>query len=143
MKHHFYMLSLLLTCAFFATTASAQKLVLATEADVWGAPQAINLNSGGKVQLRTMFIKHYGTTCVFKIEISNIGTTAINETVQLTSNNSSGMYTHWATDIKIKPGEIYTYEMERRECAVNMSKKKQKDITKCAACAPIIYFLKK
>lgn len=144
-----YMKKLLLKCSLFtllllaAYTSHAQQLVLAAEADIWGEPQKINLTGGGIIQLRTKFLKHYGTTCVFEVEFTNLGTKPVKETCQMVSNNSSGMYTHWASDIRLAPGEIAVYQMEKRECKINMKKSKQKDITKCAACAPAMYFLKK
>lgn len=138
MKKLFVFLLLLVT---FKTTIHAQELVLPTEADVWGPAQTILLNDGGKVQLRTMFIKHYGTTCVFKIEFTNLGTKPVKETVQLI--NKDGIYTHWASDLRLNVNEVATYEMEKRECALNLGKKKQKNIAKCAECKPTIRFLKK
>lgn len=126
-----------------AYTGHAQQLLLAAEADVWGEPQKINLTGGGTIQLRTKFIKHFGSTCVFHIEFTNLSARPIKETCQLTSSNSSGMYTHWATDLRLAVGETAVYQMERRECKNNFKKSKQKDITKCAACAPAMYFLKK
>lgn len=144
-----YMKNLFLKSCLFtflmlaAYTSHAQQLVLAAEADVWGEPQKINLTGGGTIQLRTKFLKHYVTTCVFEVEFTNLGTKPVKETCQMVSNNSSGMYTHWASDIRLAPGEIAVYQMEKRECKINMKKSKQKDITKCAACAPAMYFLKK
>lgn len=123
------------------TKTTAQELVLPTEADVWGPPQTILLGDGGKVQLRTMFIKHYGTTCVFKVEFTNLGQKPVKETVQLI--NKDGIYTHWASDLKLNVNEVAVYEMEKRECALNLGKKKQKNIAKCAECKPTIKFLKK
>lgn len=123
------------------TKITAQELVLPTEADVWGPAQTILLNDGGKVQLRTMFIKHYGTTCVFKVEFTNLGQKPVKETVQLI--NKDGIYTHWASDLRLNVNEVAVYEMEKRECALTLGKKKQKNIAKCAECKPTIKFLKK
>lgn len=122
-------------------TASSQELFLASEADIWGLPQTIILTNNNKIQLRTMFLKHYGTTCVYKIEFTNLSDKPIKETVQLTNNN--GMYTHWASDLRLNVNESATYEMEKRECSINFSKKKQKDISKCTMCKPAISFLRK
>ncbi len=144
-----YMKKLFLKCCLFTLLifasykSNAQQLLLAAEADVWGEPQKINLTGGGTIQLRTKFLKHYGTTCVFEVEFTNVGTKPVKETCQMVSNNSSGMYTHWASDIRLAPGEVAVYQMEKRECKINMKKSKQKDIAKCAACAPAMYFLKK
>jgi hypothetical protein len=128
-------------CISLQTKINAQELVLPTEADVWGPPQTILLNDGGKVQLRTMFIKHYGTTCVFKVEFTNLGQKPVKETVQLI--NKDGIYTHWASDLRLNVNEVATYQMEKRECALTLGKKKQKNIAKCAECKPTIKFLKK
>jgi hypothetical protein len=117
----------------------AQELLLPTEADVWGQPQTVILTNNSKIQLRTMFIKHYGTTCVFKIEFTNLSDKPVKETVQLI--NKDGIYAHWATDLRLKVNEWAVYEMEKRECKLNFSKKKQKDISKCAECKPAIKFL--
>jgi hypothetical protein len=143
MKKKFLQLLMVIGVLLITNTSKAQQLLLPTEADVWGEPQKINLTTGGTIQLRTKFIKHYGTTCVFEIEFTNLSTKAIKETCQLISNNSSGMYTHWATDLRLAVGEVAVYQMERRACKMNLKKSKQKNITKCADCAPAIFFLKK
>jgi hypothetical protein len=123
------------------SVCKGQALVLPTEADVWGSPQTITLN-GGSLQLRTKFIKHFGTTCVFNIEFTNTGNVPISEEAQLTKQGSP-IYTHWSTSIKLKQGEVAIFQMERRECSPIFGKKKQKNISKCAECNPTISFLKK
>jgi hypothetical protein len=142
MKKVFAKFLLVVSCLLaISNCLNAQELLLPTEAEVWGMPQTINLNDGDKIKLRTMFIKHYGTTCVFKVEFTNIGSSKVKETVQLTNNN--GIYVHWASDLRLDVNEWAVYEMEKRECKLTLNKKKQKDISKCAECKPTIKFLKK
>lgn len=126
-------------------------LPLAKQADVWSSMK--NFKAGDlTVGVSSQFVEQQGTTCTFNVKFTNNGTQTINQRVSLSRdtlgkysdhNNvdgKEGVYAHRITNVEVNPGKAVWYEMEKRECPLKWGT--SKEMTDCAACAPVLVFVK-
>ncbi len=119
-------------------SAASSYLPLAAQAEIWTSPKPFKRKSGQMtVQSRFMFQK--GTTCRFEVQFNNVDNKPIDESVLLGRPGKAAVsqYDHLIR-IKLNPGASYAFGTEVRECPLNWGE--TKDMEKCAACEPIVYF---
>jgi uncharacterized protein (DUF2147 family) len=119
-------------------SSSGNYLPLAAQAEVWSNPKPFKRKSGQMtVQSRFMFQK--GTTCRFEVQFNNVDNKPIDENVLLGRPGKAAVsqYDHLIR-IKLNPGTSYAFGTEVRECPPNWGE--TKEMEKCAACEPIVYF---
>lgn len=119
-------------------SSSGNYLPLAAQAEIWSNPKPFKRKSGQMtVQSRFMFQK--GTTCRFEVQFNNVDNKPIDENVLLGRPGKAAVsqYDHLIR-IKLNPGASYAFGTEVRECPLNWGE--TKDMEKCAACEPIVYF---
>ncbi len=80
-----------------AESKLASNLILADKADVWSEPKTFNKGKPGEVEVRTKFIKHFGTTCVWDIEYKNTGSQKFDEQVTVVRPDQTVQYGHNAS----------------------------------------------
>jgi len=125
-----------------AESKNGGNLILAESADVWSAGKIYNKGTDGEVQVKSRFVKHFGTTCVFDLEFTNTGSKTFKEGVTLVRPDQQGQYYHNTVDLKMKPGQSYTVSaMELRECSLQWGE--SKDLNACATCGPRLGFMNK
>lgn len=113
-------------------------LPLSAQADVWSAPKPFKRKSG-QMTVQSRFTGQKGTTCKFEVQFNNVGGKPVDENVLLGRPGKVAVsaYDHLIR-IKLNPGASYAFGTEVRECPLNWGE--TKDMAKCAACEPIVYF---
>lgn len=141
MKNLLYPLFIMLCLVSYQ--AHAQKLKLPTAADAWGEPFTIVAPNGSKLEVRVFLTQHKGTTCMYDIEFNNLGPYPIHEQATLTVEGAVELQYHRLSTISLNVNQKGIWPMEKRECAINLSKKKEKDSKKCSECSTVLYWLKR
>lgn len=104
--------------------------------EVWGQPLNVDM-MGNPIVIRLKVVKHYGTTCIFNVEITNNGTKTMSARMGFLGN--TGML-HEPTSgfISIKPGEGFYWKREKREV---LKRGVKNDALICKNCNPTLGFL--
>lgn len=124
-----------------AESKKGGNLILAEKADVWSEAKKYNPGAPNEIDVKTLFVKHFGTTCVYDVEYTNNGKSAFNENTTLVRPDQEGQYHHNTTRIKLNPGEsVVVKAMEVRECGLHWGESKDPNI--CASCGPRLGFMK-
>lgn len=134
-----------------AKSMSGPYLPLAKQADVWSPSKTFAVGNA-KVEVQSQFIEQQGTTCTFNVKFINNTTERYNQRVSLSrdtlgqyndhnsQSGKEGVYYHRITTLDVNPGKAAWYEMEKRECPLKWGT--SKEMTDCAACAPVLVFVK-
>lgn len=114
-------------------------IILADSVEKFSQPQQF-LVSGQLVKVRTKLIKHFGTTCVFEVEVTNISEKDLKKSMGFvsTNGNANEIYSVNSASIRLKPNYYAVYKLEKREC---LKRGKKNPIESCMACNPRIGFL--
>jgi hypothetical protein len=148
---------LMLTGKFFITTTfflflallniNAQTaLPLADSLNKWSEPVERFIAQEGtpRIRVRSKVIKHFGTTGVIEVEITNISdrTLAAAFGLKVTRGDANDNLIHPNNmyQLNLKAGYRVTYKMELRECSPKGGRKMD-DIEKCKACQPRLLFI--
>jgi hypothetical protein len=132
---------------FQILNASAQsELPLADEIGKWSEPQIRYMGNANspKIKVRTKVIKHFGTTGVIDVEITNLSGQNISNYCGLKVTrgdlNDNTIHINNAYSIKsLKPDYYLTFRMELRECHPKGGRK-MNDLEKIIACQPRLLF---
>ena len=104
--------------------------------EVWGTPLNVDM-MGHPVVIRLKVVKHYGTTCVFNVEITNNGTKTMTATMGFLGKTGN-LHDATAGSIRIKPGESFYWRREKREV---LKRGVKNDALICKNCNPTLGFL--
>ncbi len=135
-------------CLLFLTLhADAQTdLPLADKIGEWSEPQIRYLGNAStpKIQVRSKLIKHFGTTGIFDVEITNLSNQTITNFCGLKVPkghiDDNTVHINNVYSIKVlKPDYKITFRMELRECKPKGAGKMD-DLEKCKACQPRLLF---
>ena len=139
-----FILSLLL---LQRTSINAQAdLPLADKVGEWSQPQTRFIAGEGtpKIKVRTNVIKHYGTTGVIEVEITNLSKQTLTTTFGLKTPkgdlNDNKIHVNNSYNLNLRPDYKVTYKMELREC-LPKGARKMDDIEKIKACNPLLLFI--
>ncbi|MBC8053401.1 MAG: hypothetical protein H7Y13_10080 [Sphingobacteriaceae bacterium] len=110
--------------------------VVPDSVDVWGPPLNVDM-MGQPVVIRLKVVKHFGTTCVFNVEITNNGTRTMSATMGFLGNTGM-LHEPTAGFISIKPGEGFYWKREKREV---LKRGVKNDALVCKNCNPTLGFL--
>jgi hypothetical protein len=118
---------------------SGSYLPLSAQANIWSNPKPFN-RASGQMTVQSRFTRQKGTTCEFDVQFNNVGSNSIDEGVIVNRPGKAAVsaYDH-VIRIRLKPGASYAFGTEVRECPLNWGE--TKDMTKCASCEPIVYFV--
>ncbi len=109
--------------------------IVPTEVEVWGPPLEVDM--GGTVCVfRIKVLKHYGTTCVYNVEIANKGDKTLTALMGILTHGGQ-VNDNTAGGITIKPGERFYWKREKREI---LKKGVKNDAQVCKNCNPIVGF---
>ncbi len=115
-------------------------LILADRADVWSDAKTYGGMNDGEIQVRTKFIKHHGTTCVFDVEFTNNGNRTFDAGLTIVKPDRTKQYPHRVTNVTLAPGKSVTYEeLELRECTKLLGD--SKNLNACATCDPQLAYM--
>jgi hypothetical protein len=115
-------------------------LPLATEQGQWSEPKTFTTKTGS-AQVKSKFVKHFGTTCVYDLDVVNTGKDKLHEGVTLGKENAKKVYDKTDAFVKLAPGVgTGLSNVEQRECSAHWGT--SKDMNACAACRPVVYFIK-
>ncbi len=119
-------------------SAASSYLPLAAQAEIWSDPKLFRRQSG-QMTVQSRFLYQKGTTCRFEVQFNNVSNKPLDENVLVGRPGKAAVsqYDHLIS-IKLKPGASYAFGTEVRECPPNWGE--TKDMEKCAACEPIVYF---
>jgi len=122
-----------------ANTAKAQTVnvtsIIPDSVNVWGPPMSVDM-MGTECVFRVKVIKHFGTTCIYNVEITNKGNKTL--TAGMGFLTDGGLYNpNTGADIILKPGEGFYWKREKREI-LRKGVKNQAQV--CKNCNPIIGF---
>jgi len=112
-------------------------LPLGKAAGEWSEAKTFKPTSG-ELAVKSKFVKHYGTTCIFDVEFKNTGSTTVNESVVVSSVMQTKIPSHRFNHVSLKAGESVAYNMERRECPLHFGD--SVEMKDCADCNPILIF---
>jgi len=116
-------------------------LGLAEKADVWSDPKPFSARTG-QLTVQSKFVRQLGTTCEYHVQFNNVGSSKIDESVQLNGADKAAFTSNdGLTRVQLNPGASVAYGMEMRECPLQWGE--SKDMAKCASCQPILFFLKR
>lgn len=140
-KFKLYILLLLITGLiplFNISTVRAQvsPLVLSDTVNVYGPMQDVIVN-GQLFKVRSKLLRHWGTTCQFEVEITNVGQKEVAARTGLLMNNLNTLNPNTSVNLRLKPGFYAVYTLDVRE----VPKKGQKDpVISCRSCSPRLGF---
>jgi hypothetical protein len=125
--------------AWVSSSFTGNYLPLAAQAEIWSDPKPFKRQSG-QLTVQSRFLHQKGTTCRFEVQFNNAGSKPLDENVLVGRPGKVAVsaYDH-TIRIKLNPGASYAFGTEVRECPVNWGE--TKDMTKCASCEPIVYFV--
>jgi hypothetical protein len=124
-----------------ARSLTGTYLPLAGQVDTWSDAKPFQRKSG-LVIVQSRFMGQQGTTCKFEVYFSNPGSKPVNESIIIARPGKAAVSQYdFSLDAELAPGTNVTYGTEVRECPVNWGK--TQDMTKCAACEPMVYFIAK
>lgn len=120
-------------------SSAGSYLPLAAKADIWSNPKPFN-RATGQMTVQSRFTRQKGTTCEFDVQFNNVGSKSIDEGIIVNRPGKAAVsaYDH-VIRIRLNPGASYAFGTEVRECPLNWGE--TKDMTKCASCQPIVYFV--
>ncbi|WP_198342240.1 hypothetical protein [Pedobacter psychrophilus] len=112
---------------------------MADSVNKFGPPQQCEV-FGQLLQVRTKLLKHFGTTCMYEVEITNKSQKDINTRVGFTSLNGgkNEVFAVNSAMVRLKPNYYAVYKLEKREC---LKKGKKNPIESCMTCNPTLGFL--
>ncbi len=131
---------LLIILAAFTQKAQSQTVnvssIVPDSVDVWGPPLSVDM-MGNPVLIKMKVVKHFGTTCVFEVSITNNGSKTMSARMGFLGN--TGML-HEPTSgfITIEPGKGYYWKREKREV---LKRGVKNDALVCKNCNPTLGFL--
>jgi Tfp pilus assembly protein PilZ len=131
------------TALLFISTNNVQAQIfqveLADSVNKYSAPQDFMV-FGQLVKVRTKLIKHFGTTCMFEIEITNKSEKELSRRVGFASKygKKNEVYEVNSAMVRLKPNYYAVYKLEMREC---FKKGKKNPIESCMTCDPRLGFL--
>ena len=109
------------------------------EPGIWSDPKPFNRPSG-QMTVQSRFMGQKGTTCNFEVQFNNVGGKPLDERVFLGRPGKVAVSSYdTLIRIKLNPSASYAFGTEVRECPLHLGE--TKDMTKCAACEPIVYFV--
>ncbi|MBC7916073.1 MAG: hypothetical protein H7Y07_18365 [Pyrinomonadaceae bacterium] len=103
---------------------------------VWGKPLSVDM-MGNPIVIRLKVVKHFGTTCVFEVEMTNNGTQTLSARMGFLGNDGK-LYEPTSGMISIKPGEGFYWKREKREV---LKRGVKNDALVCKNCNPTLGFL--
>ncbi|MEJ7625607.1 MAG: hypothetical protein WKF35_02000 [Ferruginibacter sp.] len=122
-------------------------LPLADNIGEWSEPQErfIALENSPRIKVRSKVIKHFGTTGIIEVEITNLSEKTLSSTFGLKTPrgdlNDNKIHINNSYQLsKLKPNYVVTYKMELREC-LPKGRGKMNDLEKCIACQPRLLFI--
>ncbi len=132
---------------FFVLQTKAQAdLPIADSLNKWSEPQERFIAREGtpRIKVRSKVIKHFGTTGVIEVEITNLSNinlrSAFGLKVPRGDANDYLIHPNNMYQLNLKPGYRTTYKMELREC-MPKGGRKMDDLEKCRACRPTLLFI--
>lgn len=114
------------------------RLPLAAEANKWSEAKAFKSPKGASVDVKSKFVKHYGTTCVYDVEAKNTGTSKANETFAVGKPDALNIYDVNSGGMYLEPGQSKAWGLELRECSLHWGD--SFDPNACASCGPTFYW---
>jgi hypothetical protein len=119
-------------------SSSGSYLPLAAQAEIWSSPKPF-IRPNAQLTVSSRFLYQKGTTCRFEVQFNNVGNKAVDENTLLARPGKVAVsqYDHLIR-IKLNPGARYAFATEVLECPLNWGE--SKDMEKCAACQPVVYF---
>lgn len=118
---------------------TANFLPLWPQAEVWSDPKPFSRNSA-QFTVQSRFMEQHGTTCKFEVQFNNVGAKAVDESFVIARPGKAAVGNNDAPlRAKLAPGAFVAYATEVRECPLIWGK--SKDMAKCAACEPMVYFV--
>lgn len=125
---------LLLTNKVKSQTVNVASIIPDT-VGIWGPPMTVDM-LGTECIFRIKVIKHFGTTCVYNVEITNKGSKKLSAGMGFLTNG--GLFNpNTGGDITIKPGESFYWKREKREV---LKKRVKNQAQVCKNCNPILGF---
>lgn len=122
-----------------ARSLTGNYLPLAAKAEVWSDPKPF-LRQGGPLTVQSRFMGQHGTTCKFEVQFNNVGGKAIDERIIVARPGKAAVSQYdFPLRAKLAPGSSVAYATEVRECPLIWGK--SQDMTKCASCDPMVYFV--
>ena len=126
-------------CPWVPPSFAGQYLPLAAKAGLWSNPKPFGAQTG-KMTVQSRFMSQKGTTCNFEVQFNNVGTTNLDERIIVTRPGKVAVGSNdFPLQARLAPGSSVAYATEVRECALNWGE--TKEMTKCAACEPTVYFV--
>lgn len=122
-----------------ASSFSGTYLPLAGQVETWSDAKLF-VRRSGPITVQSRFMGQHGTTCKFEVQFNNIGTKAIDESLIIARPGKAEVSQYdMPLRAKLAPGASVAYGTEVRECPLIWGK--SQDMTKCAACEPMVYFI--
>lgn len=114
-------------------------LPLAAKAETWSDPKPF-LRKSGQMTVQSRFMGQHGTTCKFEVQFNNAGAKAMDERIIVARPGKAAVSQYdFPLRAKLTPGTSVAYGTEVRECPLIWGK--SQDMTKCASCEPMVYFV--
>lgn len=122
-----------------ARSFTGNLLPLASRAEVWSNPKLFKA-AAGDMTVQSRFMGQKGTTCRFEVQFNNVGPQALDRGIVL-SRPGKAEVSRYDTVLRARlaPGASVAYGTEVRECPLNWGE--TQDLSKCAACEPMVYFV--
>lgn len=125
--------------AWVSRSFESNYLPLAAQAETWSDPKLFVLESG-QMTVQSRFMGQHGTTCKFEVQFNNAGANAMDERIIVARPGKSAVGNNdFTLRAQLAPGTSVAYGTEVRECPLKMGK--SQDMTKCASCEPVVYFV--
>ncbi|MBQ0932086.1 WD40 repeat domain-containing protein [Ideonella alba] len=122
-----------------ARSFTANHLPLAATAEVWSRPKPFQASSG-PMTVQSRFMGQQGTTCRFEVQFNNPGPKPLDERLLIARPDKAAVGGNdFPLTARLAPGTHVAYATEVRQCPLNWGE--TKDMDKCAACEPQVYFL--
>ncbi len=113
-------------------------LPLAAQAEIWSDPKPFK-GVDDRLSVQSRFMGQKGTTCRFEVQFNNVLDKAIDEQIVLSRPGKAAVSKYdTVLRAKLKPRTSVAFGTELRECPLNWGE--TKDMEKCAACEPTVYF---
>lgn len=122
-----------------ARSFTGNHLPLAAAAEVWSRPKPFKTRSG-QLTVQSRFMGQQGTTCRFEVQFNNVGSQPLDERLLIGRPDKEAVGGNdFPLSARLAPGTHVAYATEVRQCPLNWGE--TKDMDKCVACEPQVYFL--